>query len=63
MFALDDEVVEMGADYMRRMFLLFNRFDPFQRLPNSPLRMRSRSMDRPLATIREIAENEEHEEE
>lgn len=61
LFAIDDAVVEMGADYLRCMLTMFNRFDPFQRLSNGPLRMRSRSVDghRPLATIREVVDNEE----
>lgn len=62
LFSVNDKVVEMGTDYLRHIFTLFNRFDPFQRLPNGPLRMRSRSvdLDRQMATIHEIDENEEN---
>lgn len=62
LFSVNDEVVEMGTDYLRHILTVFNRFDPFQRLPKGPMRMRSRSvdLDRQLATICEINEVEEN---
>lgn len=59
LFAIDNSILEMGADYMRRIFgsMIQNRFDPFQRMPNGPMRSRSRSVDSVLATIHEVDDN------
>lgn len=47
LFAVDNEILEMGADYMRRIIgnLILNRFDPFQRMRNGPMRSRARSTE------------------
>lgn len=48
LFSVENRVVEMGGDFLHRMMagtMIFNRFDPFKRMPNGPLRVRSRSID------------------
>lgn len=54
-FAVDNEILEMGADYMRRMIgsMILNRFDPFQRMRNGPMRSRAKSTDT-LEVIHEL---------
>lgn len=61
LFSVNNNIVEMGADFLRRMIagtIVMNRFDPFQRMPNGPLRARSRSIDsfQPMCAINEVSE-------
>lgn len=63
LFSVNNEVWEMGADYLRRVLatsmMIVNRFDPFQRLSNGPLRSRSRSADNiETLAIREVDEDD-----
>lgn len=64
LFSVENRVVETGGDFLRRMMtgtMILNRFDPFQRMPNGPLRKRSRSVDffQPMSSIEEVHDDSE----
>lgn len=66
LFIVDNNVLEAGADYMRRVIygsMIMNRFDPYQRIANGPLRSRSRSIDFRRPSLHQIDEVENEQDE
>lgn len=62
-FIVNGHVLESGFDHMGRIMLqtfqLLNRFDPFQRVTNGPLRTRARSVDSRRPSLPQIKEAQE----